>query len=283
MPDVAPFLTTHIILDKFIGIIDCGPKRAIGELIEHIKRIATMENIKYVFLTHIHIDHAGGIGLLLKYLPNAYVVVHPRGAKHLVNPEKLWKSTRKVLGDLATFYGDIEPVIEDRIIIGEDGMNIELGEDNLTIFETPGHSSHSFTFYLENLQAIFPGDLAGVFIEPWKVAFPTTPMPFNYEKAVRSLQMLMNLEPKHIFFPHYGHTDGAMDYLEKYVEKLDLWVKIVEENIDSNYNQILTILLKKDKDLSEKYHLISRHPIWKESIIRSIHGIKSYIEWRKTR
>ena len=281
MPDISPFLSTYIILGEDIAIVDCGPARAVPHIIEELENSSIdLVRVKYVLLSHIHIDHAGGVGHLLEYLPNAKIVVHPKGAKHLVDPSVLWRKTKEVLGELADYYGEIVPVPKERIITAEEGTTIDLGGSEVVVFETPGHSSHSVTYYLSRERVIFPGDVAGVYLEPWSIYFPTTPFPFNPDKALGSIRKLIDLKPQFICFPHFGCTNNATDYLRKYMGKLELWVKIVKENMEYGDQKILERIMELDYDLASKYDLIKKHKIWRGSIIRSIEGIRKYIEWK---
>jgi len=282
LPDKKPFLTTYIIVDDEAAIVDCGPRRSIPYLLEALKELhIDTKKVAYVLLTHIHIDHAGGVGELIKYLPEAKVVVHPKGAPHLVNPGVLWRKTREVLGRLAEYYGEILPVPKERIIEAREGDTIRIGEHRIVVWETPGHASHSITYELPEEKIIFPGDLAGVYIVPWDTCFPTTPTPFNAEKAFESLQRLINRKPHVICFPHYGLTNRGSEYLSKYIKKLGLWIEIVRNNTTKNSEEILSEILKADRELNERYHLITKHYIWRGSIVRSIIGIKSYLEWKR--
>jgi len=282
LPQQKPFLTTYIIIDKRVAIVDCGPKKSIPLLLRALEELEIEpDDVAYILLSHIHIDHAGGAGELIKYLPNARVVMHPRGVPHMVDPKVLWRKTKEVLGKLADFYGEILPVPEERIIIAEEGSIIDLGNDKIVIWETPGHASHSVTYELRGKKVIFPGDTAGVYIVPWDTYFPTTPTPFNVEKALLSLDKLIGINPQTICFPHYGVTKDGVDYLRGYREKLRLWVEIISSNATRRTDDILDALLEKDKELSSSWQLIANHDIWRGSILRSIEGIKAYLKWKE--
>lgn len=282
LPEATPFLATYIINDDYPAIVDCGPKRSIKYLIEALNSLRfDPKHIRFVFLSHIHIDHAGGVGVLLKYLPRAKIVVHVRGAEHLVSPNKLWEKTKKVLGDLATFYGEIEPVPKERIIVARDWMRVDLGSCMIRIMETPGHASHSVTYHLDPQNIIFPGDTLGIYLEPWGISFPTTPKPFNAAKMFESIEKIRSLEPETICFPHYGVKNNAGIYIEEYEQQLEAWIRITEENVDLPTNKILKLLLEKRLVLGMNYQRLMEHKIWSGSLLRSIEGIKSYILWRK--
>ena len=281
LPIAKPFLTTYIIIDEEIAIIDCGPKISIPQILESLKKLKVEPSkIAYILLTHIHIDHAGGAGELIKHLPNARVVIHRKGIPHMINPETLWRKTKETLGNLADFYGEISPIPKERIIEAREGEKIELGNNKIIIWETPGHASHSVTYEIPDRAIIFPGDLAGIYIEPWNISFPTTPKPFNAEKTFTSIEKLIKRKPKTICFPHYGVNSARTNYLARYREKLKLWIETVNNNIAQKEEDILRIIMAKDKELARSIKKILRHKIWRESIMRTIKGIKSYITWK---
>ena len=120
----------------FTLLVDPGPLSTIPHLRGELRRHG-VERIDYVLLTHIHIDHAGGTGALLREFPEARVICHPEGIRHLVAPEKLWQGSRKVLGTLAEAYGEIVPVPQEKI-----GFEEEIGASGVRVFLTPGHAQH---------------------------------------------------------------------------------------------------------------------------------------------
>jgi len=113
------FIASYILVDNKKMIIETGPTTSIGNLLAGLRELEIKnEEVDYVAVSHIHIDHAGGSGTLLKHLPNAKLLAHARGALHLVKPEKLWRQTKQVLGEIADMYGKIHPVPEKRIVKG---------------------------------------------------------------------------------------------------------------------------------------------------------------------
>jgi glyoxylase-like metal-dependent hydrolase (beta-lactamase superfamily II) len=188
---------THLSVPKLLGTLDQ-------------KNIA-YSDVKYIILTHIHLDHAGGAGQLLKSLPNATVCVHERGARHLVNPAKLREGVIGVYGELffKQFLGDLIPIPEDRIAIARDGDEIRLGTRSLKIIDTPGHARHHVCIWDEKSKGIFSGDTLGVsyrefdsingeFIFP-----PTTPIQFDPEAWNETIDRLLTLKPERAYLTHY--------------------------------------------------------------------------------
>ncbi|MEM4747044.1 MAG: MBL fold metallo-hydrolase [Archaeoglobaceae archaeon] len=123
-----------------------------------------LKNIDYVAVTHVHIDHGGGAAIIAKNT-NAKILVHPKGAKHLVNPEKLWQASKAVLGDLAEIYGKPESIDEDKIIQVEDLQSFDLGDDELISIHAPGHASHMVAYYLKKRKILFPSDAVGMLVK----------------------------------------------------------------------------------------------------------------------
>jgi len=207
--------------------------------------------------------------------------MHERGVKHMVDPSYLWEKTVEVLGDLAKYYGEIKPIPKERIIVGKDNDIIDLDGLEIRVLETPGHATHHLAYFVEDSKSIFTGDSAGVYIEQWRVLWPTSPPPFNLEKALNSLEKLLSLEPKESYLPHYGKHMDAKRHLEDYADMLKLFEKVIIENIDLPPENILEIIAKRNEHIRKALPLIKHHPIWSGGIIRSINGIRSYILWKR--
>jgi glyoxylase-like metal-dependent hydrolase (beta-lactamase superfamily II) len=173
-------------------LIESGPTNSISNLLSGIKELGIKtEAIQYLAITHIHLDHGGGAGTLLKHLPNAKVLVHPRGVPHLIDPERLWPSSQSVLGYVSEVFGKPEPVHKDRVVPITEG-SIELGDsEEFKITETLGHASHHLSFKETYNGGVFTGDAAGTYMPKYKVVVPTTPPPFILEPALASLDKLI--------------------------------------------------------------------------------------------
>jgi glyoxylase-like metal-dependent hydrolase (beta-lactamase superfamily II) len=122
-------IASYVLKGEKIVIVETGPTSSIPNLLSGLDELSVSpEEVAYVAVSHIHIDHAGGAGTLLKQLPNAKVIVHPKGVTHLIDPEKLWLSSKQTLGDVAEMFGKPEPVSEDRIIAATEGWTLDLGK-----------------------------------------------------------------------------------------------------------------------------------------------------------
>ena len=206
--------------EKFNLLVDPGPLSTIPHLIAELQRYG-VERLDYILLTHIHIDHAGGTGALLREFPAAKVICHPDGIRHLVAPAKLWEGTRKVLGQkLAAAYGEIVPVPAANILFEE-----EIGTAGVRAFLTPGHAQHHCCYLLDDL--LFAGEVAGVrCVVPNGILIrPATPPRFILEIALDSVERMIALMPRRMVFAHYGLVDTAGQHLTIARNQLLLWVK----------------------------------------------------------
>ena len=210
-----------------MALIDPGPASAVPGLLSTLDKAGINPNaVDYMILTHIHLDHAGGTGSLLKTLPNATVVAHSRARSHLIDPTKLWEAGVRTLGNLALRYGRMEPVQERRILVAEEGMKIRLVEGlELEIYLTPGHAAHHLSLFERAGGMLFAGEAAGACING--CIRPATPSPFKLDDALASLDKLIDLKPERICYGHFGcHGDG-LERLKSYRDKLLRWHEVV--------------------------------------------------------
>ena len=171
---------------------------------------------------------------LLKSLPNAKVIVHPRGMPHLIDPERLWPSSQSVLGFVSEIFGKPEPVPKERIIPITEGT-FDLGDGaKLTVIETLGHASHNLSFQESFNGGVFPGDAAGTYLPEFDVIVPTTPPPFHLDAALASLDKLISLNPTALYFSHFGKATDAVQRLKDYKVQLQLWADIAEDGVKKN-------------------------------------------------
>ena len=198
-------------------------------------------DVDYVFLTHIHLDHAGGAGLLMQQLPNARCIVHPRGAPHMVDPAKLIAGTEAVYGKEQTqnMYGSIQPIAADKIDIMDDGERFSFNGRELQAFFTEGHARHHYCLSDPASRGVFTGDSFGVsYRELDTVAgefiFPTTtPIHFDPDEAHKSVDRIMSYEPEHLYLTHYSQV-GNLERLAADMHKgINAFVTIALENANA--------------------------------------------------
>lgn len=205
--------------DGFTLVVDPGPLSTIPHLLAAL-RSHNITAVSHILLTHIHIDHAGGAGALLAEFPQARVICHPDGIRHLIAPAKLWQGSQQVLGELAAVYGEIVPVPEDSI-----GFEETVGSTGVRAFLTPGHAQHHVSYLLEDL--LFAGEVAGVRSEvPGGIYMrPATPPRFLLPVALDSLDRMIALAPETMVFAHYGLVENALEHLRIARRQLLLWVR----------------------------------------------------------
>jgi len=243
------------------------------------KAAVTPAAVDYIILTHIHLDHAGGTGTLLKSLPNAMVVAHCRARSHLVDPTKLWEASLMTQGDLALLYGQIEPVPAERILVAEEGMKITLSENQeLEVYLTPGHAAHHLSLYEKASSLLFAGEAAGACINGY--LRPATPPPFKMGEALASLDKLIALQPTRICYGHFGCYDDGLKRLQSYRAKLLHWHEIVNSQAKKGTSpeEIFTIMRREDGDL-EYLNKLDKDEYEREFslIVNSIYGLAGLV------
>ena len=237
MIDIAPpipgfdkFIGIYVLEAEKIALVDIGPSVSVDNLITGLKELdINPTDISYIFTTHIHMDHAGGIGKALKQMSNAEVIVHERGGPHLADPARLWEDSQRVLGKRALEYQPMEPVPQNRIIIAKSGMSFSLGKLELEVFETPGHAPHHLSFFDRKEGGLFAGETAGFYVDEVDLIRPATPPPLNLEVALTSLDKLISLNPKRVCYGHFGCAHQALDKMRFYREQLILWGNIIAD------------------------------------------------------
>jgi hydroxyacylglutathione hydrolase len=195
------------------AVVDTGTNAAVPRVLAALaeKGIAP-EQVDWVILTHIHLDHAGGAGLLMSKLPNAKLCVHPRGARHMADPSRLIEGTIAVYGEAHTreIYGDILPIAQERIVVTEEDAVIDLNARALRFLDTPGHARHHCCIHDGRSGHVFTGDTFGfayleLEVDGRRSAFPTTsPVQFDPEALHRSIDRILALEPEAVYVTHFG-------------------------------------------------------------------------------
>lgn len=220
------------------ALVDTGTRFSVpGVMAVLAHKQITPEQIDYIFLTHIHLDHAGGAGEFMQQLPNARLVVHPRGTSHMANPVKLIAGVMAVYGEseFRRVYGEILPISVGRIIEAPDDTLIELNGRPLRLLDTPGHARHHYCIHDARSASIFTGDTFGVSYRELdanglEFVFPTTsPVQFDPEAAHASINRLMALRPKQAFLTHYGRIRNLPHHASQMHALIDAFVSIVQQ------------------------------------------------------
>ncbi|MGQ9530592.1 MAG: MBL fold metallo-hydrolase [Candidatus Bathycorpusculaceae bacterium] len=276
------FIASYVLKGKKVAIIETGPTSSVQNLLLGLKELnVKFEEVAYVAVSHIHLDHGGGVGKLLKFLPKAKVIVHPRGAPYLANPEKLWQQSKDVLKGIAEMYGEPEPVPEERIIAAADGMTFDVGENvRLKVVETLGHASHHQSYYEFSSEGLFPGDAAGIYINEINTILPTTPSPFRLDIALASLDKLISLKPKALYYTHFGKASNPVEKLQIYSQQLNLWAKVVKQGLENKgeLKMISERIIKSDVAVQKALDYIRVHPVLSETVLNeSLRGFADFI------
>lgn len=195
------------------AVIETGTSHSAQRLFSLLdERGIAPEQIRYVIPTHVHLDHAGGAGQMMRKFENATLLIHPRGARHMIAPEKLITSSIAVYGEerFKKLYGEILPVPQERVLEMGDGSAVELAGRRLEFRHTRGHANHHFCLWDESTRGWFTGDMFGVCYPWWRFASEdfvlpaTTPTQFDPEAYQASLQLLADYAPKYMYLTHYG-------------------------------------------------------------------------------
>ena len=260
-------------------VVDVGPASTVHELTGSLKDLG-VQTLDYVLLTHIHLDHAGGIGEFMKVYPEAKVVCHERAVPHLIDPKKLWEGSKKVLGRIDLSYGEMKAVSEAAIIPSN-----ELCDEKIKAIDTPGHAVHHVSYLYDKY--IFAGEVAGVFHSIGNEFYqrPATPPRLFLEQAIGSIDKLLDLENKEICFGHFGIHKESWDVLEKHKKQLYLWREIIADQMkkssdkDDLFEKCLQELLSNDPSFAS-FELLDKDIQEREKyfVRNSIEGYTGYIE-----
>lgn len=243
-PGFRDFISTWLLrVNGQSVVVDPGPARTIPLLVKTLRSLG-VNRLTGVILTHIHMDHAGGIGQLVQSMPVEWVLAHPKAHFHLSNPTRLWQGSQKVLGDLAEFYGPIQPIDAELIRYDE---SIPLGQGSLCVLQTPGHAPHHLSVMYGDY--LFAGESMGVvsLLESQIYVRPATPPRFYPEVFFSSLQRLMDAKlPRYVCFGHFGWREDASLWAQRALEQTQRWMDMVQTMREQSVDTILERLLRED-------------------------------------
>ncbi|MGO4263251.1 MBL fold metallo-hydrolase [Lysobacter sp. TAB13] len=220
------------------AFIDCGTQHSIPALLDALARHGlTPAEVDWLILTHVHLDHAGGAGALMQRLPNARLVVHPRGAAHMIDPSRLVAGATAVYGEqeMARSYGEIVPVPAPRVVVAEDGHVVDLAGRALLCVDTPGHARHHLCVWDERSRGWFTGDTFGLSYREFDSAHgpfivPTSsPVQFEPEPLKASIRTLLARDPDWMYVTHYGRIGDAQRLGADLIEQIDAMVRLARE------------------------------------------------------
>ncbi|HEY4089873.1 MAG TPA: MBL fold metallo-hydrolase [Luteibacter sp.] len=234
------FDAAYLVVERGHGaLIDSGTTHSLPRFLEAIETADLRpRDIDWLILTHVHLDHAGGAGELMKHLPNAMLAVHPRGARHMIDPSALIAGATGVYGEDAVRrdYGTIVPVPKDRVIEASDGFVVDLAGRALLCLDTPGHAKHHIAIHDERANAFFTGDIFGLSYREFDTAngpfiIPTTsPVQFDPDEAHASIERMMRYEPEAMYLTHYDRVTQVKRLAKDLHEQIDAMVAIAKRH-----------------------------------------------------
>jgi len=217
------------------AFVDCGTNHSIPHLLATLESAGlTPADVDWLLVTHVHLDHAGGAGALMERLPNARLVVHPRGAPHMIDPSRLIAGATAVYGEeeMMRSYGRIMSVPEARVVIAEDGHRVDLNGRQLLCLDTPGHARHHYCVWDARSRSWFTGDTFGLSYRELDSAkgpfvIPTSsPVQFEPDALKASITRLMSYQPDFMYLTHYGRVGDTARLAQDLVEQIDAMVAI---------------------------------------------------------
>ncbi len=236
---VRPVLAAiHLVIENGrVAFIDTGSNDALPNALAALRKLGLdAAAVDYVILTHIHLDHAGGAGSMMRAFPHARLVVHPRGARHMAEPSKLVAGVTAVYGEeyVQRVYGEILPIPAERIVEAPDGHVISLNGRELLCLDTPGHARHHICIVDHKAKAIFTGDMFGLSyreldVDGRQFIFPTTtPTQFEPEEMRASIQRLLALQPEAMYLTHYSRVPNVQAQGAELLRHLDALVEVAQ-------------------------------------------------------
>jgi len=235
--------SSHLIVEQGrAAFVDTGTNDSVPLLLDALSQQALGPgDVDFVFLTHIHLDHAGGAGLLMQELPNARCVIHPRGAPHMVSPERLIKGTEGVYGVERTreMYGDILPIEEHRVVIAEDDQWIDFNGRKMQPLFTEGHARHHYCLNDPASRGVFTGDSFGISYRELDTAagefiYPTTtPASFDPDEAHKAIDRIMACDPRQLYLTHYSRVTDLERLAKDMHDGIDAFAGMALEHRDT--------------------------------------------------
>ncbi len=245
---IRPLLAAiHLIVENDqVAIVDTASNAALPRILEAVQQLRlSPKNIVYVVLTHIHLDHAGGAGAVMQAFPEAQLIVHPRGVRHMADPSKLFAAVQAVYGETEAqhLYGELLPIEAERIISAEDGFSFELAGRTLTCLETPGHASHHLCLCDSRSGCLFTGDIFGMSYRELDVkgrpsVIPTTtPTQFDPVSMHASVNRVLAQQPEAVYLAHFSRVEEVPRLGDDLHRLIDAHVSIAEQARDCDADE----------------------------------------------
>lgn len=264
-----------------VTLVDCGYATSYQTVLDGLGEVGVPpSDVRYLIPTHVHLDHAGATGRLLKGMPNAEVITHERGAPHLVDPSRLIESSTRVFGKaIVELYGLPEPIPAERVTSVGKEMHLDLGGGmSATLIHAPGHAPHQLSVMLEDSKMLLTADAVGITYPGMRTVIPTTPPPsFDPKLLVATVGNLGQTDPKSLLVPHFGARKDVDFVFDDTAAKVNEWVRAVEgmRNSKKRFDEITEEMTARVA-AAEGMETI---PIYAQISVRtSVMGILSYLE-----
>ncbi len=235
-------------------LIDTGTAHTVPTIMDLMAQQGLQpEQVRYVMPTHVHLDHAGGVGELMQLLPEAKLIVHPFGARHMIDPTKLTAGATAVYGEekFHQDFGQLKAVPEERVIEAADGFTIDLNGRQLVCLDTPGHARHHYCVYDEHSNGFFTGDTFGISYREFDnhngqfIYAPSTPVQFDPDTWHLTIDRLLEYSPEQMYLTHYGRIEDPPRMAEMLHRSLDAYVELTRSVTTDGRHEQLKAGLKK--------------------------------------
>ena len=236
-------------------IIETGTNYSVPHVKEALSQIGlSFSDVSYVIPTHVHLDHAGGAGLLMMQCQNAALVVHPRGARHLIDPSKLVAGAKAVYGEnkFKEYYGEIFPIDANRVIQADDNFILDFDGRELRFIDTPGHARHHFCIWDKATKSMFTGDTFGISYrdldhqDELYILPSTSPVQFDPEALIQSINRIMEFKPERVCLTHFSAIKPTKKATSKLIESIHFVSNLAIKYADKNDSE--SIIYKKMMD-----------------------------------
>jgi glyoxylase-like metal-dependent hydrolase (beta-lactamase superfamily II) len=246
-----------IVHNQQVAIIETGTAHSLPYVQRCLDELSiSADQVKYIVPTHVHLDHAGGAGVMMREFSQAQLIIHPRGARHMIDPERLVAATREVYGDevFDKLYGEIPPIAAERVIAAEHLHRFKLDDREFIIIDTPGHAYHHFCVVDPFSAGIFTGDTfglsyPGLLNNGKRFIIPTsTPSHFDPEALHKSIDLMMSYQPERMYLTHFNVLPDPASLVDHYHTMIDKYVEITTA-IKPDSDERITLLMQAMGDL----------------------------------